>query len=142
MNTRVKTILVIVITLAIGMVLGALIHGAVMRNRVKDMAFRMRSNEGFMRRMEMIIQPDESQREALRKILRKHFQNMSQYQENFRAMMDSLRTELEPILTEEQKKRLERGPFGPKGRRFEPPFGRERPGRGDRSFMRPDSIKK
>lgn len=143
MNTQVKTILVIAITLVIGIVLGALIHGAVMENRIRDMAFRMRSDEGFMQRMEMIIQPDESQREAMRKILRKHFQRMSDYQEKFIVMMDSLRTELDSILTEEQRKRLERGPFRTGPRRFGPPFGKERPWKGkDRPFMKPDSARR
>ena len=142
MNTRIKTTLVIVITLVIGMIIGALIHGAVMRNRYRQIAFRMRTNEGFMRRMERVIQPDESQRKALRAVLEKHFQRMSEFGAGFQSMMDSLKNELDLILTEEQRERLERGPLGRGGRRFDRPFGGKPRGRRNHPFMRPDSTTK
>lgn len=141
MNIKVKTVSILVFTLVIGMVLGALIHGAVMRNRFKQTAFRMRTQWGFVERMERVIQPDDSQREEMRKILRKHFQKMNQFQAEMSVIMDSLRIELEPILTKEQKERLERGPLQPGGRRLGPPFGKERPGWRNRPFRGADSTR-
>ena len=141
MNIKVKTMSILIVTLVIGMVLGALIHGAVMQNRLKQTAFRMRTPMGFIQRMERVIQPDDSQRAEMRKILQKHFQKIDRYQAEIAGKMDSLRIELETILTEKQKERLRQGPFHPGGPRFRPPFGKERPGRRNRPFGRPDTTR-
>ena len=128
MNIHVKTSLILIVTLLIGMILGALLGGALLRSRVKDRAARIRTPHGFANRMERIIQPDESQREAVREILLRHADRFSQFHDQFAALADSLKKDLDPILTEEQKLRLERMIYAPRrmhrperGRRGMPP---------------------
>jgi hypothetical protein len=131
MKTGTKTILIILITLIIGMIIGALVTGVFARHRVRR--FRsMREPGHLVARIERIIGPDESQREAVREILREHSEQFleihSQFEGEMLALRDSLKKDLDPLLTDEQKARLERGPrhqgpFEGKGKRPGPPFG-------------------
>ncbi|MFH1943549.1 MAG: hypothetical protein ABIL68_15710 [bacterium] len=139
MKIQYKTALILILTLLVGMVLGALIHGAVMRDRFEQRIFRMRTDEGFSQRMEGIIEPDDSQKKAMREIVRKHFRRMSEHQKEFRSMMDSLKVELDSILTDEQKKRLEQRLGLPGGRPPGPPFGRRQSEKRGSRRERPDS---
>ena len=126
MNTRTKSSLVIIGTLLIGMVLGAVITGAVMRNRVFDRMERLRTVEGFRHRMERIIQPDEDQRAKVNEILEEHFSRMHRLGEvmrqDFETRNDSLYQELEVVLRPDQIERLKQRMK--KLRRFAPPGGR------------------
>lgn len=139
MKTRSKTILVLFVTLLIGMVLGAQIHSIWMWHNFRRMAFRMRTPDGFIERFERIIEPTEEQREAIRKLLEKHHEKLIRFRRDFPAMMDSLRKDMDAILTEEQKARLR------EGLRFRgepppgPPFRKGRRGRGEKPPFRPDS---
>lgn len=141
MKIQIKTALILVVTLLIGMMLGALIHGTVMRNRIKKTALGLRTPHSFTRRMEAMLDLDESQREAVEDILMRHHQRMTKYRLEVRVLMDSLQKELEPILTDEQKARLNRPPFfrGEPGRK-PPPFGR-RPEWRRKPGVKPDSLK-
>jgi hypothetical protein len=107
MNLHVKTSIILIVTLLIGMVLGALLGGAFLRSRVKHRVERMRTPQGLAERMEKIIQPDDTNREAVREVLRKHAARFSEYHEGFAALADSLHKDLDPILTDEQKQRME-----------------------------------
>jgi hypothetical protein len=118
MNTQIKTGLIITVILFIGMVLGALISGIVGRYYYRKAAFRIRTHEGFVSRMEMIIQPDESQRKVVRDILMKHYKLLMKPIDELPALMDSLMKDLEPILTEEQKERLKHMPFFERRKHF------------------------
>ena len=64
---------------------------------------------GFL--LERVIQPTPEQREKIDKILEKYADNIAdkrrQAMKETAVLMDSLRSELEPILTEQQKIRLE-----------------------------------
>ncbi len=130
MKMGTKTVLVILITLIIGMVIGALITGAFTRHRIgRFMSMREPGRLGA--HVERIIDPDESQREAVRAILQRHSEQFlklhSRFEGEMLALRDSLKKDLDPILTEEQKARLERGPRHPgsfrgKGRRPGPPL--------------------
>lgn len=131
MKTGTKTILIILVTLIIGVIIGALVTGAFARHRVRRF-MSMREPEHLVTRIERIIGPDESQREAVREILRRHSEQFlqihSQFEGEMLALRDSLKKDLEPILTDEQKARLERGPRHPgpfegKGRRPGPHLG-------------------
>ena len=117
MKTETKTAVIIVVTLIIGMAIGSLLPGAFIRHRTgRFMA--MREPEHLMGRIEDIIDPDESQREAVQEILHRHAERFHEIHSQFEAAMfalrDSLRKDLDSILTEEQKARLERGPTPPK----------------------------
>lgn len=110
MNIQVKSSLIIIFTLTIGLFLGVLIDRTIMRGQFEKRVGKMRSPEGFIHMMERIIEPDESQREDIRKILDKYSNRFHEIASNshtkMAAVMDSLRIELEPVLTGEQKARL------------------------------------
>ena len=106
MKTKTKTLLLLICTLLIGIILGALIHDAFLRNHVKRRFEHMRSSEGFIARFERIIEPTEEQQSALQEILKRHFLKMNRFLHEFPPQMDSLITDLETVLTDEQIKKL------------------------------------
>jgi hypothetical protein len=129
MKIEIKTAMVILITLLIGILIGFLLTGAVIRHRAGRFA-SMREPGRMVAHLERMIEPDASQREAVHQVLLKHSEQFSEIHSRFEGQMltlrDSLKKDLDPILTEEQKERLERGsrhpgPFKGKGRRPGPP---------------------
>ena len=128
MNVKVKTALIIIITLIIGIFLGAMLNRALLRHRIQK-TFFMHKPDGLVFFIEEMIQPEPDQRDQIRTIVEKHADRMEEMRERFfkemEADRESFLKELDPLLTPEQKKRLRRGPpgFFP-GRR---PF-RDRPG--------------
>lgn len=111
MNARAKSMLLLLITLLIGMVLGALLHARIAEQRMEQLAF-LRSQPGFIRYMERAIAPqDAAQQEAIRTILDKTARSLAaqrfSMQEETRAILDSTRAELARVLTEEQMAQLE-----------------------------------
>ncbi len=131
MSVKVKMSLIILVTLIVGMLLGALIQGAFMRNQFHKRITRLRTPEGFMRRFERVIRPTEEQKPEIDKILLKNFERFNKrltppVQEMGR-IMDTLRMELDPVLTPEQKARLHR--HFEHMRRFPPPPPGRPPGK-------------
>ena len=110
MKTHTRSMLVIVATLLIGILIGALGHGAFRGRRFRHIA-RLKTQEGFVTRMEGVIQPEPAQQEAVRQILTQYVQLLEQVRlllfAQLGAETDSMRTRLAPILTEEQKARLD-----------------------------------
>jgi hypothetical protein len=110
MNSKIKITSILILTLIIGMVLGAAIHGSYMKNRFKRSVSRMRTPDGFVKRYEKIIEPNDSQKEVVEKILLKTYDKLQQLfrppTTQFENIMDSLRWELKPILTVEQNEKL------------------------------------
>jgi len=127
MNVQTKTAAILIATLLLGVLLGALLSGMLLRRGFETRLARMRTPPGFINRFEAVIQPDESQREELRRILAKHARRFEEYRAQFPALMDSLRKDLDPILTDEQKQRLRRVVRLHERGRLRP---RERPWRG------------
>jgi hypothetical protein len=136
MKTETKTISILITIFILGILLGVVIDRTLVEHQMKSRMKRLRNPGmiGFF--LERVIQPTSEQREEIENILDKYadkmFQARQQAMEAAAATMDSLRNDLEPILTEEQKKRMEehrmrfesrgrgKGRFpGPKG----PPFG-------------------
>jgi len=117
MKMETKTVLIVLSTLIIGMIVGALITGAITRHRIGRFT-SMREPGRLSTHVERIIDPDESQREVVREILRKHSERFleihSQFEGEMLALRDSLKKDLDPILTDEQKERLERAPKPPR----------------------------
>ena len=125
MSPLAKSIMVIVVTLAIGIAVGALLDASLARGRIEQVR-EFRGGSNLLDPLERIIEPtDEEQRERIRAVLMRASARNADVFERTRvemeAAMDSLRAELEPLLTEEQKARLDR---------FSPSGGRMRPGRG------------
>jgi hypothetical protein len=126
MNLKVKSSLIIIFTLIIGMLLGGVVVATFLKkDGMRDRIAAMRKPDGFSRRFERIIEPDSSQQEIIREILGKHFNRV-------KKTSHSLRMELEPILTKEQKERLIQRlgkihRWGPKPGEFpRPPFDENR----------------
>ncbi len=133
MTTRIETrsALILLATLLIGALLGALITGALAQRRISRVA-EMRER-GFGMHIERVIEPrDEEQRKAIRAVLgvaaQRNQEIMRGAREQLGNQLRQMREELFPLLDEEQRQRLEsaaegfrrgglRGPPGPSGRR-------------------------
>ena len=135
MTDRTKSALLIGITLVIGMVLGSLVTGAIANRRLDSLAEARGRVSAFF--VDAIEPESEEQAEAIRKVLdgaaprfREIFEST---RDEMKRLSDSVMAELDPILTDAQKERLEkrmhfrprRPPFGPgeKARFGEPPPG-------------------
>ena len=116
MNTKVKIALIIIVTLVIGIVLGAMLNRAFMRFRIQR-AFADRNPLGMISFIEKDIRPTPDQREKIREVLEKHRKKSLDLREKFmmemQAEFGSLEAELDPILTPVQKNRLKRRFRGP-----------------------------
>ena len=108
MKTEFKTASILLGTFIVGGVLGFMLHATFVRSDFQKHAMRMRTPEGFIHRFERVIEPTEEQRKEIREILRSHYKEMNQYRDTFHARMDSVREQIEALLTDEQKERLKK----------------------------------
>lgn len=115
MSVKVKTALIIVITLIIGIALGAMLNRALLRHKIHR-AFAMHKPDRLVYFMEEMIQPKPDQKKQLRAILDKHSDHMEEMRTKFFSEMqverESFLKELETVLTPEQMERLKKGPPG------------------------------
>ena len=130
MTPRGRSYVILGATLLIGMVLGAVLVGALGQFRAGRIE-GMRHEDRFVRDMERILQPrDDGQAEALRPILEqtaaRNQEIMANFDTEMRAALEALIADLEPLLDEDQLERMRRfaerpppGPGGP-GRRPRP----------------------
>src|SRR5690554_5730472 len=98
MSPRVKSIVLLVVTLLIGGVLGALLQARMAEQRIERIA-AYRSERGFIRFIERGIEPhDEQQHEQIRAILSTAASRVSEkstrHRQEMRAIIDSTRAEL------------------------------------------------
>lgn len=111
MNTKAKIALIIILTLVIGILLGATLNRTFMRHRIQK-AFAHRNPMGMVSIMEEKIRPNPEQRKQIREILERHRIKSQEIRDRFMEEMqtefESLEAELDPILTSEQKDRLMR----------------------------------
>jgi len=127
MSPKWKIILYLVIVLIIGIVIGAMLNRALIQKRIKNI-FRTEIGSLLVRDAERVLAPmSPAQEELIRQILDKHAEKLSEIHERFgneiQAAFKSLREEIDPLLTAEQKKQLE-GMFpGPPPFRRRPPEG-------------------
>ncbi|HLA64804.1 MAG TPA: hypothetical protein VK610_10285, partial [Rhodothermales bacterium] len=134
---RLRPTLVLLCTLALGVLLGALLNGYLARQRFERLD-RMRGREGFVTMMEGVVAPtSEAQRAAIQPALERESVRARTLFQDFRARMranqDSLLTELRPHLTPEQLARVrDRLYNGRRGRHGDRHGGRheDRPGDG------------
>ncbi len=112
MKPKAKSTLILAATLFIGMILGGLVAGTIMRARFAAIPspddFEPRFERVFMR----AIDPEPEQEAAVREILTRHSARMAgMFQEHMQAaknQTDSLKAELSTVLTEEQMVRLDK----------------------------------
>lgn len=140
MTTRVKSALLLGVTLLIGVVLGSVLNAFLADRRLERFGM-FRSEQGFVRHLEDVIEPtDDAQRQAIEAILTRTASRMRRHMDSAQAqgrlILDSTRAELSDILTPEQiervddlmRMRMER--HGPGGGRGMGPGARRGPGRG------------
>lgn len=131
MEVKTKSYLMIAVTLVLGIIIGVAGSGMVRNYFFEKRMDKVRSPHGFIEHMEKIIQPDDAQKEQLRKKLETQQQQFTELSTQFRSKMDSLnqnfQKELNDILTKEQQDRLtkffeRRKPhFKDKDKHFPPP---------------------
>jgi len=120
MSPSAKSLFIIAATLIVGGLVGAFTTAAVNNHRMEQLG-AMRYQEGFIHAAEAVIVPtDEAQRERLRPVLQHAAARRAAlwhtYRTERRVLLDSMREELAPLLTEEQRQRLRRWCGGdPKG---------------------------
>ena len=110
MSVKWKSFFIIVAILVIGILIGVFMAGPFMRHHVGRRHID-RGPEMFTQMMERVIQPTEEQREAVHAVLEEYSMRLEELHEDFRTEMvttiDSLKADLDPLLTDEQKARLE-----------------------------------
>ncbi len=108
MNIHLKTAAILLATLIIGMVCGALILGAFARDRLQPPPQMTR--ERFVERWVRMVRPDQEQMRSIREVIGEHepgFRaNYMRHRQEMQTLVDSLHRDLEPILTEEQQARI------------------------------------
>ena len=108
MNIHLKTAAILLATLIIGMVCGALILGAFARDRLQPPPQVTR--ERFVERWVRMVRPDQEQLQRIREVVGEHEpgfrENYMRHRQEMQALVDSLRRDLEPILTERQIERI------------------------------------
>jgi hypothetical protein len=111
MNMKVKTSLIIIATLIFGMICGALLSRAYLHHRIRRAVVMVNPNR-FMPFLERVIDPTPEQREQIRTIIQDHAGEVldirRDFEKNMTSSFESLRKELDSVLTPGQKKRLER----------------------------------
>ena len=110
MNIKLKMTFIIIITLAIGIVIGAMLNRTISQRRIRNILLERRPDM-FVRVYERILEPNSAQSKAIREILNKYAQRnleiRTKFREETQSVFESMKTEIEPILTPGQKKRLE-----------------------------------
>ena len=110
MNIHLKTAAILLATLIIGMVCGALILGAFARDRLQPPPQMTR--ERFVERWVRMVRPDQEQMRRIREVVGEHEpgfrENYMRHRQEMQTLVDSLHRDLEPILTEEQRERIKR----------------------------------
>jgi uncharacterized membrane-anchored protein YhcB (DUF1043 family) len=135
-SNRWKSAGIIILTLIIGIVLGGLVTTRIVNKRMEDIS-TVRSQRGFTRFIEKSIEYEsDEQRQEVAKILDRTAESMFQHlrlsRRQSRDILDSARTELSGVLSEEQMKKIEKrlrrhGRDRPMGPQDGPPRKRRRP---------------
>ena len=112
MNLQVKPALIIIGTLLIGIVLGALMSRALADRQYRRIGDMMRPDRLSMRLIKIIEPLEPDQREAVTAIVEETAAKIRDLTRETRfemhAVMDSMFMELKPLLTDEQNARLEK----------------------------------
>jgi len=110
MTTKIKSTFILLGVLAMGVAIGALASGTLQQQR-KHRFERMPPHERFFLFMERVIEPSEEQRDDVERIIETRSEQLRELHETHQtgviAIYDSLRADLQTLLTDEQKKRFE-----------------------------------
>lgn len=131
MKPTVKSSIILIVTLLIGIAIGYELNGMLFRYRF-DAPKMMRRPEGFVNHFENIIKPDEAQKKKLRETILKYHTRIedvsNKNMQRVGQLIDSMNTELRSQLTKEQAARLDGMIQNMK--KFPPPDKMSGPGRG------------
>ncbi len=109
MNTKSKYTLSLVSVLVIGLILGVLLSGLLIRNRVRHLQGYY-TEQGFRLEFMRVLRPSPDQMKRMRPVLMNYGQqnrdNMMEYRKRQRELMLDLRHDLQPILNSAQNQRL------------------------------------
>jgi hypothetical protein len=112
MSPKTKSYLALAGTLLLGMILGGLITGAIVKKRFNAFALVIMNEQRFVKRLEELILPTPQQSDSVRSLLKKHGSLFTARSREFRALQwrtfDSLNNELQPFLTAEQRERFQK----------------------------------
>jgi Spy/CpxP family protein refolding chaperone len=111
MNDRLKFGIYIIFIFILGLAIGILLNRALLQKRIKDMLI-MRASGRIVPQLEEIVKPENPEQWTLiREILDKYETKMAEihlrFREEIEAAFKSLKADVDPLLTSEQKKRLE-----------------------------------
>lgn len=111
MHIKAKITIIIIITLIIGILIGAMLNRAIIQHRIKSTISLMQP--GFLSDFYRdLLRPDEDQARKIQQILERHAEEIMQirrdYQDDMTTANESLWAKLQPILTPEQEKRITR----------------------------------
>jgi hypothetical protein len=133
MSVKAKITTIIVLTLFIGVAIGAMLNRALLHRRIaRTLAW---GNPAAMTaNLERLLSPTDEQSKEIRRILEEHgavlLKIRKDSMQETMVVMQSLEAALDPILTPEQKRSLSRRDFGPRA------FGK--PGQGLPPGRRPE----
>jgi hypothetical protein len=129
---KLKSLLIIIVTLILGILLGVLGSGYFRSKKMKQVR-SYTSVEAFTSRFLKVLEPTEDQKQQIVPIIKKFSKEndklRKKYRDDFRKLMKDFRDELYPLLTEEQIKRLEE--YKPKRRSDDDKRGSRGDGRPD-----------
>ena len=134
LSPRTKSILLLISTLLLGMVLGAVVNAWLAAERFERIP-DLRRPGGVVRHLDRVLEPQsDAQRAQIRTVLDATSAEVQTLREahrrELRAVLDSMKIRLEPILTDEQMSTLQnRLRMGPPGPRVPPHRGRLHEGR-------------
>jgi len=110
MNTKLKYTLAFVVVLLIGFILGFLVSGRLIHNRVNRLQ-KYYTKQGFRYEFMRVLHPSPEQLQRMRPILeeyaKKNRENMILFRAQQKQLMKNLHNDLKPFLTPEQVKRFE-----------------------------------
>jgi len=111
-SPRTKSVLLLVVTLLLGIVLGGVLTGWWVQNRA-DRVRALRTPSGFVERVVERVEPTSAaQRDSVQLIARRTARQLEGLRRSHRqqtmAVLDSMRTELRTVLSEEQISTLDR----------------------------------
>lgn len=112
MNAKTTSVLIIIVTLALGILIGSLATSAIMNNRLEALQ-ALRMQDGLARHLQRVIEPtDEAQKAEIRAILqqatRRQIEIRRSVFEEHRTLFEEMRDELDTVLTAEQKENLKK----------------------------------
>jgi hypothetical protein len=111
-SPRTKSVLLLVVTLLLGIVLGGVLTGWWVQNRA-DRVRALRTPAGFVERVVQRVEPTSAaQRDSVEVIARRTARQLERLRRSHRqqtmTVLDSMRTELRTVLSEEQINTLDR----------------------------------